>query len=101
MSHLIKVASRREFDSADLWAMHRLRTQVFKDRMGWEVPVIGGMEIDGYDAMDPYYLMIRDQEKGLRGCMRILPTVGPYMLKNTFPELLHGQSPRWPVKIPQ
>lgn len=90
MSHLIKIASRKEFASKDLWEMHRLRAKVFNDRMGWEVPIIGGMEIDGYDALDPYYLMIREPGKVLRGCMRVLPTVGPYMLKDTFPELLHG-----------
>ena len=90
MSHLIKIASRREFDSADLWEMHRLRTRVFRDRMGWEVPVMSGMEIDGYDALDPYYLMVREQDGGLRGGMRVLPTIGPYMLKDTFPELLYG-----------
>ncbi len=90
MSHLIKVASRKEFGSKDLWEMHRLRAKVFKDRMGWEVPVISGMEIDGYDALDPYYVMVRQPENGVRGCMRLLPTTGPYMLKDTFPELLHG-----------
>jgi len=90
MSHLIKIASRKKFASKDLWEMHRLRAKVFNDRMGWEVPIISGMEIDGYDALNPYYLMIRELKKGLRGCMRVLPTVGPYMLKDTFPELLHG-----------
>jgi acyl homoserine lactone synthase len=90
MSYLIKIASRKEFASKDLWEMHRLRAKVFKDRMGWEVPIISGMEIDGYDALDPYYLMIREPEKGLRGCWRALPTMGPYMLKDTFPELLYG-----------
>lgn len=92
MPHLIKVASRKEFASKDLWEMHRLRAKVFKDRMGWEVPVISGMEIDGYDALEPYYLMARGRERGLRGCMRLLPTAGPYMLKDTFPELLYGHS---------
>lgn len=92
MSHLIKIASRKEFSSKDLWEMHRLRAKVFKDKMGWEVPIMSGMEIDGYDALDPYYLMIREQKKGLRGCWRALPTEGPYMLKDTFPELLHGHS---------
>jgi len=92
MSHLIKVASRKEYARKDLWEMHRLRAKVFKDRMGWEVPVIGGMEIDGYDALDPYYLMAREHEEGLCGCMRVLPTAGPYMLKDTFPELLYGHS---------
>jgi acyl homoserine lactone synthase len=90
MSHLIKIASRKKFARKDLWEMHRLRAKVFNDRMGWEVPIISGMEIDGYDALDPYYLMIRELKKGLRGCMRVLPTMGPYMLKDTFPELLHG-----------
>lgn len=91
MSHRIRVASRKEFSSKDLWEMHRLRARVFKERMGWEVPVIGGMEIDGYDALEPYYLMARDIDRGLCGCMRILPTVGPYMLKDTFPGLLYDQ----------
>lgn len=89
MSHTIRVAPRREFSSKDLWEMHRLRAHVFKDKMGCEVPIIGGMEIDGYDALDPYYMMIQETEKGLRGCWRVLPTTGPYMLKDTFPELLH------------
>jgi len=92
MSHLINIGTRKEFASKDLWEMHRLRANVFKDRMGWEVPIISGMEIDGYDALDPYYLMAREPSRGLRGCMRVLPTVGPYMLKDTFPELLHEHS---------
>lgn len=92
MSHRIEVATRKEFAGKDLWEMHRLRARIFKERMGWEVSVIGGMEIDGYDALEPHYLMAWDQETGLRGCMRLLPTIGPYMLKDTFPELLYANS---------
>jgi acyl homoserine lactone synthase len=92
MAHQIKIAARKEFESAELWEMHRLRAKVFKDKMGWDVPIMSGMEIDGYDALNPYYMMIRDPESGLRGCWRALPTVGPYMLKDTFPELLHGHA---------
>lgn len=91
MTYLIRIGARKEFESKDLWEMHRLRAKVFKERMGWEIPIISGMEIDGYDAIDPYYMMIREPSKGLRGCWRALPTEGPYMLKDTFPELLHGQ----------
>ena len=90
MPHQIRIASRREFDNEDLWEMHRMRAKVFKDKMGWDVNVMSGMEIDGYDALNPYYMMIREPAKGLRGCWRALPTEGPYMLKDTFPELLHG-----------
>jgi acyl homoserine lactone synthase len=72
--------------------MHTLRAKVFKDRLGWEVPIMSGMEIDGYDALEPLYMMIREPGAGpLRGCWRLLPTEGPYMLKDSFAQLLHGQ----------
>ena len=87
----IQVATRREFNSEDLWAMHKLRAKVFKGRMGWEVPIMSGMEIDGYDAIDPFYMLIKEPDGALRGCWRMLPTEGPYMLKDSFPQLLHGQ----------
>jgi acyl homoserine lactone synthase len=91
MAMHIQIAARREFKSLDLWEMHKLRAKVFKDRLGWEVPVLSGMEIDGYDALEPLYMMIREPGPGtLRGCWRLLPTEGPYMLKDSFPELLHG-----------
>lgn len=90
MSSNIQVGTRRDFSSKVLWDMHRLRTRVFKDRIGWEVPVLSGMEIDGYDAIDPYYMVIRSSSDGVSGCWRMLPTEGPYMLKDRFPELLHG-----------
>jgi acyl homoserine lactone synthase len=70
--------------------MYKLRAKVFKERMGWDVPIMSGMEIDGYDALDPYYMMIHDHTGAMKGCWRALPTEGPYMLKDTFPELLHG-----------
>jgi acyl homoserine lactone synthase len=87
----IRIAARRDFKSRDLWEMHTLRAKVFKDRLGWEVPILSGMEIDGYDALDPLYMMIREPGGGaLRGCWRLLPTEGPYMLKDSFAQLLHG-----------
>jgi len=92
MYGFIQIGARREFQSKDLREMHRLRARVFKDRMGWEVPILSGMEIDGYDALDPHYMVIRGQDDAIRGCWRLLPTEGPYMLKDTFPELLHGHS---------
>ncbi len=93
MSYLIKIATRKEFDSKSLWEMHRLRAKIFREKKGWSVPVISGMEIDGYDALDPFYLMIREPLRGICGCTRVLPTDGPYMLKDTFPELLYGNPP--------
>ncbi|MCG2584148.1 GNAT family N-acetyltransferase [Massilia sp. TS11] len=88
----IEIAPRRQFSQPDLWAMHRLRAKVFRDRMGWDVPIMSGMEIDGYDAIDPYYMLMRADNHVICGCWRLLPTEGPYMLKDTFPSLLHGQA---------
>jgi acyl homoserine lactone synthase len=72
--------------------MHQLRAKIFKERMGWNIPIISDMEIDEFDLLDPYYMMISGPDKILCGCWRLLPTSGPYMLKNIFPELLHGHS---------
>lgn len=99
MSYFIKIAARKEFESKELWEMHQLRAKIFKDRMGWDVAVMSGMEIDGFDAIDPYYMMICEPSKGMRGGWRALPTQGPYMLKDTFPELLYGQLPPEDPKI--
>lgn len=93
MIHSIRVASRNEFHSKELLSMYHLRASVFKERMGWNIPIMGGMEIDGYDALDPTYMLISESDQNVCGCCRLLPTEGPYMLRNTFPELLHGQPP--------
>jgi acyl homoserine lactone synthase len=87
----IQINKRKYFKSEDLWAMHKLRARVFKGRMGWEIPILSGMEIDGYDAIEPIYMLIKSNAGVLLGCWRVLPTDGPYMLKDSFPELLHGQ----------
>ncbi len=92
MSQLIKIAARKELQSKELWDMHRLRAQVFKDRLRWDVPTMSGAEIDGYDALDPYYMLVTEKCGRVRGCCRLLPTEGPYMLRDTFPELLHGHA---------
>lgn len=90
MESNIKIEPRNKFNQTELRDIHQLRAKVFKDRMGWEVPILGGMEIDGYDALDPYYMVISNNTDKIYGCWRLLPTEGPYMLKDTFPELLHG-----------
>jgi acyl homoserine lactone synthase len=92
MALQIRIAARREFKSRDLWEMHTLRAKVFRGRLGWEVPVLSGMEIDGYDALEPLYMMMREPAGTLRGCWRMLPTEGPYMLKDSFAQLLRGEA---------
>lgn len=75
----------------ELAEMHRLRYRVFKERLGWDVEVSGDMEIDEFDACRPAYLLQTDDEDRIQGCVRLLPTTGPTMLRDTFPLLLDGQ----------
>lgn len=76
----------------ELAAMHRLRFRIFKERLDWDVQVSGGMEIDEFDACDPVYLLQKDENGRIQGCVRLLPTTGPTMLGSTFPALLDGQA---------
>jgi N-acyl-L-homoserine lactone synthetase len=76
----------------DLAEMHRLRYRIFKERLGWDVQVSGDMEVDEFDACQPVYLLQRNDDGRVQGCVRLLPTTGPTMLRDTFPALLDGQA---------
>ena len=75
--------------SGKLEGMFKLRHEVFKERLDWEVGTAGGKERDMFDDLDPVYIVC-EHEGDVLGSWRLLPTVGPYMLKNVFPELLYG-----------
>jgi len=84
-------AADRELDPRALHGMYRLRNSVFHERLGWDVTSRGGLERDEYDEFDPVYLIAREPSRHVSGCMRLLPTTGSYMLRDTFPELLRGE----------
>jgi len=73
--------------------MFRLRSYVFRDRLGWNVQVTDdGLEIDEFDALErAHYIIARAEDAGVDACWRLLPTLGPNMLRDVFPQLLHGQ----------
>ena len=73
-----------------LEGMFKLRHEVFKERLEWEVGSAAGKERDMFDDLDPVYIVCEHAGEVL-GSWRLLPTTGPYMLKNVFPELLYGQ----------
>lgn len=72
-------------------AMFRLRYRVFKQAMDWDVQCRNGMEWDDYDEMGPVYFMALDPFGELIGGWRMLPTDGPYMLREVFRHLLDGR----------
>jgi acyl homoserine lactone synthase len=73
--------------------MFRLRKRVFADRLGWDVVVTDGMEIDLFDRLDPAHIVSVDDEGHVVGCMRLLQTTGPHMLADVFSSILDGEAP--------
>jgi N-acyl-L-homoserine lactone synthetase len=77
--------------AAERHEMHRLRYRVFKERLGWDVKVTDGTEADHFDSERPAYLLQRGFDGAIHGCVRLLPTTGPNMLRDIFSELLAGR----------
>ncbi|MER9612224.1 acyl-homoserine-lactone synthase [Mesorhizobium sp. M0312] len=78
--------------SDELEQMHRLRYRVFRDRLDWDVSFSGGYEVDPFDALRPHYLLLRGPTGRIDGCVRLLPTTGPTMLRDSFCALLADRS---------
>ncbi|SDD35016.1 acyl homoserine lactone synthase [Bradyrhizobium brasilense] len=76
----------------DLTEMHRLRCRVFKGRLDWNVRINGEMELDEFDILRPVHLLYRSAKGRIEGCVRLLPSMGPTMLRDTFPILLDGSA---------
>ncbi len=80
------------FGQSILLDMFAFRHKVFYRQLGWEVHTRYQLEFDEFDDMDPVYMVAEDEAGGIEGCWRLLPTTGPTMLRDTFPQLLKGES---------
>jgi len=79
------------FFPKEMDAMFRNRAETFSDRLGWEVVVSHGRERDAFDDANPLYLVSVDPDtEEYWGSLRLLPTTGPNMLRDVFPQLLDG-----------
>lgn len=73
--------------------MFKLRARVFAGRLGWDVTITDGKEIDQFDHMDPAYIVGLDDEMNVISCARVLQTTGPHMLSDVFDAILDGEPP--------
>ncbi len=73
--------------------MFALRARVFGQRLGWEVDIRDGREIDQYDALDPAYVIGVNEQNRVVSCVRALQTTGPHMLSDVFSSILNGEPP--------
>lgn len=72
-----------------LFEMHRLRARIFRERMGWDVSINEmGMEIDQFDIQEAVYFLAVDDEQNVIGSWRLLPSIGPTMIGEIWPEFM-------------
>jgi len=77
-------------------AMFAERKRLFVDLLGWDVPVVDGcFEVDQFDGDDAVYLIAGDGDEHM-GSLRLLPTTGPHILGELFPQLCDHDVPRGP-----
>ena len=83
--------SYASFFPKEIDAMFRNRAETFSERLGWEVVVKEGHERDSFRRRKPSLSRVRrpDTEE-YWGSLRLLPTTGPNMLRDVFPQLLDG-----------
>ncbi|MFK8033278.1 MAG: acyl-homoserine-lactone synthase [Hyphomicrobiales bacterium] len=67
--------------------MFDLRHRVFCGRLGW-VKNLSGSDRDHFDDCDPTYVVKLASNRKVVAAARLLPTVGPNMLRDVFPELV-------------
>lgn len=68
--------------------MFALRARQFSQRRGWRVSVTDGRERDLFDDLNPLYICVLDDQNKLLASLRLLPTNGPHMLSDVFPEVM-------------
>lgn len=83
---MIRIFNSRtaKFNPGEIDAMFKLRKRVFHDFLKWDVSVRDEWEIDNYDTANPLYVLSYSDDGRLRGSLRLLPTLGPNMLDDTF-----------------
>lgn len=73
--------------------MFRLRARIFGDRLGWNVEVRDGKEMDRFDELEPAYLVGLDEEGRVVSCARLLQTTGAHMLADVYAAIMGKEPP--------
>lgn len=87
---LINQSNREKF-RWEISSMHRLRYRIFVEELKWNSPsiqVVDGMEFDQFDLESAHYIVRLNEEGEVDACTRLLPTDGPYLLGDVFPDLV-------------
>lgn len=98
MSQILVVdRSNQRFFQRQLEQHFRLRHEIYVVERGWHAlarPI--GVEMDAFDTEHAVYLLALDVSGDVIGGSRMVPTMGPHLLGNVFPQLAGGEPPRAP-----
>lgn len=67
-------------------AHHRLRREIFVERLGWDLPCVGDLEYDSFDTPAAHYVVVIDDNDSVCAVSRLIPTTAPYMIKSLWPD---------------
>lgn len=86
-----------ELGAESMAALGRFRRRIFVEQLGWNLPSCGEEEEwDQFDTPSTVHVLAlhsaAQRPDEIRGCARLLPTTGPYLLADVFPDLLAGKS---------
>lgn len=94
----LAVTRRRTGPERLISAMHVDRKAVFIDALNWDLSAPDGChEIDAYDGDDTLYLIVHERGSDRHlGSVRLLPSTGPHLLGDLYPQLCEAGVPRGP-----
>ena len=77
-----------------LQELYAFRYRVAFDEMGWKLPdAKNGLDIDAYDTLDAVHFIDQNSKGEIIACARLVPTTGPNMLRDIFPEFCDDSEP--------
>ncbi|MGB0906592.1 MAG: acyl-homoserine-lactone synthase [Maricaulaceae bacterium] len=77
-----------------LQELYAFRHRVACGEMGWKLPdAKNGLDIDQFDTEDAIHFIDSNSKGEIIACARLVPTTGPNMLRDVFPEFCDGDEP--------
>ncbi len=75
-------------------AVYKFRHQFFVDGLGWEdLRKPDGLEKDQFDDLDDVYHVVEEVDGQIMFYCRMMPTSGPTLLADVYPQLMKGAAP--------
>lgn len=72
----------------ELTEAYKLRHEIFYKKLKWQVDSKDGLEKDKYDEKNAYYLIFKDNQGTVRGCLRMIEMTNECMFDGPFQTLL-------------